>query len=79
MATGRPGTRSCRPGRTSGRGPAGRRSSRSAAVDDPWQFAPGFSKVMTLANNELTAVIEGKQTVNGMLAKVQEAANEALR
>ena len=34
---------------------------------------------MTVANNELTAVIEGKQTVNGMLAKVQEAANEALR
>ena len=47
--------------------------------DVPWQFAPGFSKVMTVANNELTAVIEGKQTVNGMLVKVQEAANEALR
>ncbi len=49
-----------------------------AAVGRAWQFAPGFSKVMTVANNELTAVIEGKQTVNGMLAKVQEAANEAL-
>ena len=34
---------------------------------------------MTVANNELTAVLEGKQTVNGMLVKVQEAANEALR
>ena len=50
-----------------------------AAVGRAWQFAPGFSRVMTVANNELTAVIEGKQTVNGMLAKVQEAANEALR
>jgi len=52
---------------------------RDAAVGRPWQFAPGFSKVMTVANNELTAVIEGKQTVNGMLAKIQEAANDALR
>ena len=51
---------------------------RDAPIGRPWQFAPGFSKVMTVANNELTAVIEGKQTVNGMLAKVQEAANEAL-
>jgi multiple sugar transport system substrate-binding protein len=52
---------------------------QDAAVGRPWQFAPGFSKVMTVANNELTAVIEGKQTVNGMLVKVQEAANDALR
>ena len=52
---------------------------QDAAVGRAWQFAPGFSKVMTVANNELTAVVEGKQTVNGMLAKVQEAANDALR
>jgi len=52
---------------------------QDAAVGRAWQFAPGFSKVMTVANNELTAVIEGKQTVNGMLVKVQEAANDALR
>jgi multiple sugar transport system substrate-binding protein len=52
---------------------------QDAAVGRAWQFAPGFSAVMTVANNELTAVIEGKQTVNGMLAKIQEAANEALR
>ena len=51
---------------------------QDAAVGRPWQFAPGFSRVMTVANNELTAVIEGKQTVNGMLAKIQEAANDAL-
>ena len=52
---------------------------QEAAVGRPWQFAPGFSKVMTVADNELTAVIEGKQTVNSMLVKVQEAANDALR
>jgi len=51
---------------------------KDAVVGRAWQFAPGFSKVMTVANNELTAVIEGKQTVNGMLVKVQEAANDAL-
>jgi multiple sugar transport system substrate-binding protein len=52
---------------------------QDAAVGRAWQFAPGFSAVMTVANNELTAVVEGKQTVNGMLAKIQEAANAALR
>jgi multiple sugar transport system substrate-binding protein len=52
---------------------------QDAAVGRAWQFAPGFSRVITVANNELTAVLEGKQTVNGMLAKIQEAANEALR
>jgi multiple sugar transport system substrate-binding protein len=51
---------------------------QDAAVGRPWQFAPGFAKVITVANNELTAVIEGKQTVDGMLAKMQEAANDAL-
>lgn len=51
---------------------------QDAAVGRAWQFAPGFSKVITVANNELTAVIEGKQTVKGMLAKIQEAANDAL-
>jgi multiple sugar transport system substrate-binding protein len=52
---------------------------QDAAVGRAWQFAPGFSKVMTVANNELTAVIEGKQTVPGMLTKVQQAATDALR
>src|SRR6266540_3265311 len=51
---------------------------QDAAVGRPWQFAPGFAKVITIANNELTAVVEGKQTVDGMLGKIQEAANEAL-
>jgi multiple sugar transport system substrate-binding protein len=44
----------------------------------PWQFAPGFSDVIVVANNELGAVFEGKQTVDGMLEKVEESANQAL-
>lgn len=44
-----------------------------------WQFAPGFSKVITVAGNELTAVFEGKQTVDGMLQKIQAEANNTLK
>ena len=44
----------------------------------PWQFAPAFTKVMDVANNELTAVLEGKQTIPGMLKKIETAANDAL-
>jgi multiple sugar transport system substrate-binding protein len=50
-----------------------------APVSRPWQFAPGFARVMTVANNEFSAVFEGKQTVSGMLAKVQAEATTALR
>ena len=50
-----------------------------ASVARPWQFAPGFARVMTVANNEFSAVFEGKQTVQGMLAKVQAEATRALR
>jgi hypothetical protein len=45
----------------------------------PWQFAPGFSRVITVANNELTAVIEGKQSIDVMLRRTQAAAADALR
>ena len=45
----------------------------------PWQFAPGFAKVMTVAGNEFTAVFEGKQSVNAMLVKIQAEAQAALR
>ena len=59
---------------------AGREALIAAApAARPWQFAPTFTKVIDIANNELTAVIEGKQTVQGMLTKVEEAANDALR
>jgi multiple sugar transport system substrate-binding protein len=45
----------------------------------PWQFAPGFNQVMTVAGNELTAVVEGKQSIPAMLAKVQAEAAAALK
>ena len=49
-----------------------------APAAHPWQFAPRFSQVIDTANNELTAVIEGKQTVSGMLKKVSDTANSTL-
>ena len=44
----------------------------------PWQFAPRFSQVIDTANNELSAVIEGKESVAQMLQKVQSTANDTL-
>jgi multiple sugar transport system substrate-binding protein len=44
----------------------------------PWQFAPKFSQVIDTANNELSAVIEGKQTTSGMLKKIESTANDTL-
>jgi multiple sugar transport system substrate-binding protein len=59
---------------------AGRQAFLSAAANArPWQFAPGFSRVMTTAGNELTAVFEGKQTIPAMLDKVQTEAEQTLR
>ena len=50
----------------------------AAPAARPWQFAPAFTKVMDVANNELTAVLEGKQTIAGMLKKIEQTANDAL-
>jgi multiple sugar transport system substrate-binding protein len=59
--------------------PAGRSAFiRQAGYAHAWQFAPGFSKVIDTANNELQAVFAGKESVEAMLAKVQSAANSAL-
>jgi multiple sugar transport system substrate-binding protein len=44
----------------------------------PWQFAPKFSQVIDTANNELSAVIEGKQSTDAMLKKIESTANDAL-
>jgi multiple sugar transport system substrate-binding protein len=52
---------------------------QAAPSAQPWQFAPGFSRVMTVAGNELTAAIEGKQSVDAMLRKIQVAAQATLR
>jgi multiple sugar transport system substrate-binding protein len=59
---------------------AGRQAFLQAAANArPWQFAPGFAKVMTVAGNELTAVIEGKQSVDAMLKRIQSEATNSLR
>jgi multiple sugar transport system substrate-binding protein len=59
---------------------AGRTAFLSAApYARPWQFAPGFAKVITVAGNELTAVVEGKQTIDKMLLKIQSEASAALK
>ena len=34
--------------------------------------------MIDVANNELTAVLEGKQTIPGMLQKIEQTANDAL-
>jgi ABC-type glycerol-3-phosphate transport system substrate-binding protein len=49
-----------------------------ASASHPWQFAPKFSQVIDSANNELSAVIEGKQTVPAMLKKIADDANSTL-
>jgi multiple sugar transport system substrate-binding protein len=51
----------------------------AAPYASAWQFAPGFSKVMTVAGNELTAVFEGKQSIDAMLVKIQAEAQRTLR
>ncbi len=56
---------------------------RSAFLQDapaahPWQFAPRFSQVIDTANNDLSAVIEGKKSVSDMLKHIQDTANSTL-
>jgi len=52
---------------------------KAAPYARPWQFAAGFDKVMTVAGNEFSAVVEGKQTVSAMLKKIQDEATTTLR
>ena len=49
-----------------------------AAAAHPWQFAPRFSQVIDTANNELSAVIEGKESTAEMLKKIESTANSTL-
>ena len=68
------------PSRSDVKAPGGRKAFLSQAqFSHPWQFAPGFSKVIDTANNELSAVFAGNQTVAAMLAKIEDVANDALR
>lgn len=49
-----------------------------ASVSTVWQFAPGFADVLNFANGELGSVFAGTETVGGMLAAIEAAANAAL-
>jgi multiple sugar transport system substrate-binding protein len=51
---------------------------KQAGYSHPWQFAPGFADVMTVAGNELQSVIKGSESVSTMLQKIQSAAQQAL-
>jgi multiple sugar transport system substrate-binding protein len=42
-----------------------------------WNWPAGWDKVWTVANNELSAVMEGKESVNDMLSRVQSEAQSA--
>ena len=43
---------------------------KQAGYSHPWQFAPGFADVMTVAGNELQSVIKGSESVSTMLQKI---------
>jgi multiple sugar transport system substrate-binding protein len=42
-----------------------------------WLWPNGWDKVWTVANNELSAVMEGKRSVNDMLSRIQSEAQSA--
>jgi multiple sugar transport system substrate-binding protein len=49
----------------------------AASYSRVWQGGPKFNDVITVANNELSAVAEGKESVSSMLSKIQSAAKDA--
>jgi multiple sugar transport system substrate-binding protein len=51
---------------------------KQAGYSHPWQFAPGFAKVMDDAGSALQSVISGSKSVNDMLAQIQSEAQDAL-
>ena len=68
------------PSRSDIKPPAGRSIfTKEASATHPWQFAPGFSKVIDTANSELQSAYEGKETVSAALANIQSAASAALK
>lgn len=68
------------PSRADVKAPAGRATFiKEAGWSRAWQFAPGFTKVVDVANNELTAAFEGKQSIDVALRNTQAAATTALR
>jgi multiple sugar transport system substrate-binding protein len=68
------------PSRSDVRPPTGRDVFlKEAPYTHPWQFAPGFSKVIDTANSELQSAYEGKETVTAALANIQSAAQAVLK
>jgi len=51
---------------------------KQAGYSHPWQFAPRFSKVIDTANNELQSFFAGKESLDDMLNKIDQAARDAL-
>ena len=49
-----------------------------ADVAHAWQLAPKFTTVYDTANNELSSVLAGKRTIDQMLQKIEQVANQAL-
>ncbi|MFL5955172.1 MAG: extracellular solute-binding protein [Gaiellaceae bacterium] len=49
-----------------------------APFSTAWVFPAGFGNVPTFANDELASVFAGGETIDGMLAAVQSAADAAL-
>lgn len=49
----------------------------AASYSRVWQGGAKFNDVITTANNELSAVAEGKESVNAMLVKIRSAAKNA--
>jgi ABC-type glycerol-3-phosphate transport system substrate-binding protein len=68
------------PSRSDVKAPAGRSVYLAeASSTHPWQFAPGFTKVIDTANSELQSAYEGKESVQQALSNIQDAASAALK
>jgi multiple sugar transport system substrate-binding protein len=68
------------PSRSDVKPPAGRAVFiKEAPWSRPWQFAPGFSKVVDTANSEFQAAFEGKESIGAAMQNIQSAAEDALR
>jgi multiple sugar transport system substrate-binding protein len=50
----------------------------SAPAARPWQFKPGFAKVVDVANSEIQAAIEGKKSIDDALKATGSAIDDAL-
>jgi multiple sugar transport system substrate-binding protein len=52
---------------------------KQAPYSHAWSFFPGFSDVLTIMNNDLTAVFKGSKDIQGMINDVQDATAKALK